>query len=352
MAQQPARAVIVDDSALMRKKLREILEADGRVQVVATAGDGESAVRLVAELRPDVVTMDLEMPGQGGLWAIREIMRRTPVPVVVVSSLAKPQAEATIQALLAGAVACVAKPSGACSPDIEKEAEHIRREVAAALRARPRNPAPMATAPSRTRPLSATGCRRLLLVAASTGGPGALVEFFGTLPYHDDLAVLVVQHMPVGFTAALAEHLNRITPYTVREASEGDRLAGGVAFVAPAGRHLVLQPEGTLHLDSSPPEHGVRPAADVLFRSAITVSTPQAVVVLTGMGFDGAMGAKELHGRGALVLAQDAQSVVVDGMPRAVRALGIADVVGSPAELARAVAQWCSGALVRHRSTS
>jgi two-component system chemotaxis response regulator CheB len=331
--------VVADDSALMRKKLREILAAAGDVEVLAAVSSGEAAVEAVAKLRPDAVTMDLEMPGQGGLWAIGEIMRRAPTPVVVVSSLAQPQAHATVEALLAGAVSCVAKPSGAISLDLESIGHEIVREVRVAAASRPRA---AAARPVAAKAKAAGGdCDLVVAVAASTGGPGALASFLGELPRLPGLALVIVQHMPVGFTRALAEHLDRHAAYAVREAADGDALQAGTALVAPAGSHAVVDGRGVVRLDGqSPPVHGVRPAADVTFRSLGALASRTAVVVLTGMGSDGAEGARLLAAHGALVLAQDADSAVVDGMPRAVRDLGLAARVGPPAQLAADVARW------------
>jgi two-component system chemotaxis response regulator CheB len=337
------RVLVVDDSALMRRRLTEILSQAG-MDVVATAASGEEALARVKALGPDVVTMDLIMPGMGGLRAIHEIMRTHPLPIVVVSDLTRPQAEPTVEALLAGAVSCVAKPSGQISLDIARAAEEIVRQVRLAAQANVKRlgVATLGDRPPKRPPQRWTAT---LAVAASTGGPGALREFLRSLPFVAGLAVLVVQHMPPGFTQALAESLDRISAYAVREAQDGSQLAGGVAWVAPAGSQLTVNRTGHLYVDwQAPPVNGVKPSADVTFASLASVPGDKAVVVLTGMGRDGLKGAQVLWRQGALVLAQDAGSCVVDGMPRAVREAGLAAAVGPPGDLASKVGQWATHA--------
>lgn len=343
----PVRVLVVDDSAFMRRVISELLAADPELEVVATARDGMEAVEKAAALRPDVVTLDVEMPRLDGLAALERIMAEAPCPVVMVSSLTQHGAEATVRALALGAVDVVPKPSGPISLDLHMVRDELVRKVKVAARvSRDRlrvppagrvspppgrvSPPPATPPPPPRRELSA-----LVVIAASTGGPGVLYRLLGALPGTLRAAVVVVQHMPPGFTRALADHLDQVSGLTVREAETGALLRDGLAFVAPGGRHLVVEPGGRLRLDEGPPRHGVRPAADVTMESVPAPLARNAVaVVLTGMGMDGARGAKALKERGAEVWIQDEASCVVYGMPRAVAELGLADRSGPPEQLA------------------
>lgn len=339
------RVLVVDDSAFMRKRISDLLATDPGVQVVGAARDGLDALDQVGRLLPDVVTLDVEMPGLNGLEALARIMANHPRPVVMVSSLTQRGTDATVRALAMGAVDFVPKPSGPVSLDLHRVRDELVRKVKAAARV------PVGSLRSEARPAGATvpaaspdpGGRRiagsraltgLVVVASSTGGPGALYRLLQPLPPGLKAGLLVVQHMPPAFTRSLAAHLDQVSRLTVREAAAGDRPADGLALVAPGGTHLVLTPAGNVQLDSGPPRHGVRPAADVTLDSIPeSLWRRTLVVVLTGMGMDGARGAKRLHDRGAEVWAQDEASSVVFGMPRAVAELGVARRVGSPEQL-------------------
>lgn len=345
------RVLVVDDSAFMRGVIGRLLAADPMLEVVDTARDGLEAVAKTRALRPDVVTLDVEMPRLDGLAALRRIMAECPCPVVMVSSLTREGALTTVRALALGAVDFVAKPSGAVSLDLHRVAEELVRKVKLAAgvpreRLRP-GPADGHTAAPSTPagrlprgPASppvppARGLSNLVVIAASTGGPGVLYRLLGALPAGLRAGVLVIQHMPAGFTRALAEHLDQACPLAVREARAGDILRDGVVFVAPGDHHLLVEAGGRLRLDQGPPRHGVRPAADVTLESIPASLAPRTLaLVLTGMGMDGARGAKYLKDRGAEIWIQDEATCVVSGMPRAVAALGLADRAGPPELLA------------------
>jgi two-component system chemotaxis response regulator CheB len=328
------RVLVVDDSAFMRSVLRRFL-TEGGLEVAGVARDGDEAIAQVAALRPDVVTLDVEMPRRDGLETLRAIMAAQPTPVVMVSSLTTAHAAVTLEALAAGAVDFVAKPTG---PDLEAVRAQLVRTVQAAARARLR---PLAGGPVRRAVLGPGRAARgygLVVIGCSTGGPQALRQVVPALPADLPAPVLVVQHMPAGFTAALAERLDREAALRVREAAHGDRLEAGQVLVAPGGRHLVVTAAGRVALHDEPPEHGVRPAVDVTLRSVARHAGGDAVVaILTGMGSDGAAGAGQVRRLGGYVLAEAEETCAVYGMPRAVWELGAADRQVPLPEMAAAI---------------
>ncbi|MCA0375943.1 MAG: chemotaxis-specific protein-glutamate methyltransferase CheB [Gemmatimonadetes bacterium] len=316
----PARVLVVDDSAFMRRLIRDLVEASGEFEVVGTAKDGAEALALVSALAPDVVTLDIDMPGMDGLTVLRRIMATAPRPVVMLSAGGSDGvAAATLQALDLGAVDFVRKPSGSVSLDLEVVRDELLVALRAAAHAIPR-PAAVAAAVSSTP-------RVVVGIAASTGGPAALGCVVPALPPLPDVAVLVVQHMPPGFTASFARRLHGVSRFAVREAEHGEAVCGGTVYVAPAGQHLRLvgpRSTPTLALDRGPTLWGVRPSADICFASIAEVMGAASVgVVLTGMGRDGADGAAAIRAAGGRVLIQSAESCVVPGMPdAALRAAG------------------------------
>lgn len=333
----PIKALVVDDSAFMRKMIGDILR-EGGIEVIGFARNGREALDLVGRLRPDVLTLDLEMPEMGGEEALAELMRTRPTPVVVLSSLAGTGGDATIRCLERGALACIQKPSGAISLDIERVAPEIVSAVTAAARADRNRLGPL---PRRQIAESARGARdssskvggeplsaadAVVVIASSTGGPGALQRVVPLLPEDLKAAVLLVQHLPVGFTGPLAERLDAYSRLKVREAREGDEPRRGVVLVAPAGTHMEVDSAGRMHMNQDPPMWGVRPAADVTFKSAAARFRERVVgVVLTGMGRDGALGARAIRENGGVCVAQDEATSVVWGMPRAAHEIGGVD---------------------------
>ncbi|WP_395879346.1 chemotaxis response regulator protein-glutamate methylesterase [Desulfallas sp. Bu1-1] len=345
---QPIKVLVVDDSALMRRVIARMLETQADIKVIDTAAGGEEAIQKVTLLRPDVVTMDVEMPGLNGVETVTRLMRQCPVPVIMLSAHTTEGARVTMEALAAGAVDFVpkpVKPGGA-----EKMAAELTRKIRVARRASPgRCMATPAPAPPRPEPgikparpapaaapveKTASGRVELVVVGSSTGGPAALQSLLPALPANFPCGVVVVQHIPVGFSGPMAEHLNRRCRMEVKHAEHGDRVLPGRVLVAPAGYDLFLRRYGdrlsvSLERSNKPvPPGGFRPSVDVVMNSAAQVAGSRAVgVLLTGMGRDGARGMLAIRERGGRTIAQDESTCVVYGMPRAAVELGAAEKV-------------------------
>ena len=332
-ALEPLRVLVVDDSAAIRGIVSATLAADPDLRVAGTAADGVQGLARVAESRPDVVLLDVEMPVMDGLTMLRELRRVQPrLPVVMFSTLTERGAKVALDALVAGANDYVAKPKGASSEEV---AARIREDVIPRLKQFRRQVSvpgaalspvvPKATPRPRADPVGA------VVVGVSTGGPVALSEFLPAFVKTAGVPVLIVQHMPAVFTAHLAEQLTKVCGMPVREAADGHELGPGDVFLAPGGRHLKVVRNGTkviTQLDDGPPENACRPAADVLFRSAAAVwGGATLAVVLTGMGKDGLKGSEAIHAAGGTILAQDEITSVVWGMPGHVARAGLAEAV-------------------------
>ncbi len=326
------RVLIVDDSAFMRKALSIMLEGDPEIKVVGTARDGLEAIEKVHELKPDIVTLDVEMPRMDGLTALRRIMREHPVPVIMVSSLTQEGAQATIEALEAGAVDFIPKQHSYVSIEISRIRAELLEKIKTIARTRPlltrrRSAAPGAEALPTLRFHEA----RAIAIGVSTGGPRALQQVIPTLPADLPVPVLIVQHMPPHFTRSLAERLDSLSPMTVIEAEEGMLLEAGRVFLAPGGRHLVLERRnGHVPVIRTPVEPATlhRPSVDVMFRSVCQLFGGKVLaVVMTGMGRDGLEGARLIKQHGGKVITQDEATCVVYGMPRAVAEAGLSDAV-------------------------
>lgn len=320
-----ARALVVDDSAFMRKMVAAIL-TDSGIEVAGTARDGVEALQKASELAPTVITLDLEMPRMDGVAFLRELMRTNPTPVVVLSSLTETGAAATVKCLELGAFACLHKPSGSVSLDIQTVARELAELVRGASRANRRNlaaprpapPVPTAPPPQRLQSASRGVCDFVVAIASSTGGPVALQHVIPFLPGDLPAGVVIVQHLPAGFAASLAASLTRSSALEVREAKPGDEIERGVVLIAPGGAHTIFDARGRIALTSEPAVWGVRPAADLMMQSAAERFGPRAIgVVLTGMGRDGATGARAIRSRRGYCIAQDEASSVIYGMPRA-----------------------------------
>ena len=315
----PVRVLVVDDSALMRQLISDMLSEDPEIEVVGTAPDPYVARDRIKALNPDVLTLDIEMPHMDGVTFLRKIMALRPMPVVMISTLTQVGAETTLEALEIGAVDFIAKPVNDASFALGEMAAELQAKVKAAARTRVR--AHRADPPRRRPPLPplnrSTG--KVVLIGASTGGVEALKELLLRLPV-DCPPVLVTQHMPARFTPAFAQRLDNECPMMVSEATHNQRIEAGHVYIAPGAFHLELARVGShfeCSLNDGPTVSGHRPSADVLFRSAARVAGSMAIgVILTGMGKDGADGLLELRQIGAMTLGQDEASSLIYGMPR------------------------------------
>jgi two-component system chemotaxis response regulator CheB len=328
------RVLVVDDSILMRTILTDVINVPGEISVIGTAKNGLEGVEMVKQLSPDVVTMDVEMPKMDGITAVRTIMREKPTPVIMLSALTQQGARETMTALSAGAFDFVPKPSGSISLDIDKVREPLLAKIRLACRVdRDKlQSSPTADLPEKAKPKreNAARARKLVVIGSSTGGPGALERVLTKLPGDMKAGILVVQHMPAGFTRSLAERLNRISEIDIKEAEEGDTILEGRALIAPGNYHMTIRKSlnQLITLNQEPPVHAVRPAVDITMKSASKAYGDKIVgVILTGMGSDGAFGLKEIRDHGGRTIACDQKTSVIFGMPKAAIELGCVDKV-------------------------
>lgn len=336
--------LVVDDSAYMRKVITNMLQSDEDIFVVDTARDGQDALEKIKQWKPQVVTLDVEMPRMDGLTALQKIMQECPTAVVMLSSLTQEGSETTIKALTLGAVDFVPKPSGAISLDIAKVKEDLLAKIKVAARASLKNVGTAAhvTAEKPARPPmgAPVGGKpdKLVVIGSSTGGPNALQQVVPRLPADLQAGVLIVQHMPAGFTNSLAIRLNDISGLPVKEAAEGDAVRTGHVYIAPGGHHMALDNKLTIRLNDGPPVHSVRPAVDVTMESVIENFKGTVIgVILTGMGYDGAKGMAAIKRVGGKTIAQNEATCVVYGMPRVVVESGKADKVLPITEIAQGI---------------
>lgn len=321
------RVLVVDDSLFMRGAIKKMLDSHGRFEVVGQASDGALAVQKAAELKPDVITMDFNMPIMNGAEAVRRIMAQNPTPVVMLSAHTTDGARETIEALEKGAVDFITKPSGEVSSDISRVGPELYRRLLNAVKARLQKPSQAAKdkIPLQLRSRSTQG-RKILIIGVSTGGPAALAKLLPHIPRTTGLGIVIVQHMPPTFTSALAGRLDEICRIKVAEARDGDMVREGVALIAPGGFHLEFGGNGTIQLTRSPPVNGCRPSADVTMKSASTVFTRNLIgLIMTGMGKDGAEGMEAIKKAGGRTFVQDRESCVIYGMPKACVDKGVAD---------------------------
>ena len=339
---QLIRALVVDDSAFVRKIVREMLSRSPYIEVVGVARDGEEALEMVQALKPDVITCDLIMPGLDGVGFVRAQMARHPVPILILTS-SPHDGEQVIEALNAGAVDLVQKPSALATDELLNIREQLVDKVKAAARAPVRNllngvahPTLAPVAASRTLNVD------IVVLGISTGGPQALRRLIPEFPANFPVPIAMVLHMPVGYTALFAEKLNEISPLSVIEAKEGDVLRAGVALLAPAGRHLQFRRDAhgdvVAHLSMKPLDKNHRPSVDVLFQSAAETYGRRVLgVVMTGMGDDGRQGAGWIKAQGGMILTEDEQSCIIYGMPRSVVESGLSDRAVSLDGMAQAI---------------
>ncbi|MEN2766429.1 protein-glutamate methylesterase/protein-glutamine glutaminase [Ornithinibacillus xuwenensis] len=318
----PIRVIVIDDSAFMRKMITDILESDNRIQVIATARNGEEGLKKIKTLSPDVVTLDVEMPIMDGITALGSIMREHPLPVVMLSSLTKEGASNTLQALSIGAVDFIAKPSGSISLDIGTIKQEIIDKVLAASKVNLSKTVEKEESP-KVIPSKKRFSKSVVFVGASTGGPRALQRLLLDIPNDFSDPILIVQHMPAGFTKSLAERLNNLTEFHVKEAVHGEIIKEKTVYIAPGDFHMKIRKVGTVNaieLTQEDERSGHRPAVDVLFESASEIERVNKIaVVLTGMGSDGSKGVERLKqvDPNTIVLAESEESAIINGMPKA-----------------------------------
>lgn len=329
------RVLVVDDSALMRKLIPIILSRDPNIEVVGTAMDGAFALKKIEELEPDVVTLDLEMPRMDGMETLRLIMRRAPLPVILFSTHSKEGAYSTFKALALGAIDFVAKPKDAAAGNLDAIAGQLIEKVKVAKRAGGKRlqvpPIEEKEQVSKKSGRNPIPPNRIIAIGISTGGPNALQFVLSQIPAEFTGTILVVQHMPEGFTEMFAKRLDECCQLDVHEARSGDLLLAGRVLICPGNRHMMVRrmPRGDMAvLSDAPPVNGHRPSADVLFHSVAQEFGPSAVgIIMTGMGEDGAEGIGAIKNSGGMTIAQSEDTCVVGGMPRAAIVKGYANKI-------------------------
>lgn len=337
MPERPIRVLVVDDSMFMRASIEKALTHLGGFQIVGNARSGAEAVEQVRALSPDVVTMDYNMPGMNGAETVRAIMKARPTPVIMFSAHTRQGARETFEALAAGAVDFCTKPHGEVSTDLTAIAAELATKLRAAATSRPQALPPLRAQTTTPTPITLppTG-PRLVVIGVSTGGPAALSRVIPALPVSTRFATVVVQHMPAQFTKPLADRLDELSAVMVKEAEPGNMPQPGLVLIAPGDRHLVFDDRGAVVLTDASPVNSCRPSADVTMQSAAAVYGRRTIgVIMTGMGKDGAAGMlaiKRVEGR---TLAQDRETSVIYGMPRAAIEAGAVDHVVPLDELAR-----------------
>ncbi|MBI5029105.1 MAG: chemotaxis response regulator protein-glutamate methylesterase [Chloroflexi bacterium] len=357
----PARVVVVDDSPFICRLMTSHLQAVPDIKVVGTALNGLQALALIKELRPDVVTLDLEMPAMNGEQTLEAIMYDCPTPVVLVSGVSHQAAQVTMRALEMGAVDFILK----YTPGVDTDPDALRQEIIAKVRAAARihvirsvrrrsvadlefalpSPAPSEISSEAPAHFDAAPFAPgvVIVIGASTGGPVAVRELIGTLPADFPAALIVVQHIPATFTGVLAAQLNRHSNLRVKEAQNGDRLQAGNVLIAPGGYHLLVRADARVELNQGPEIGGHRPSIDVTMQSVAQWYNARAKgVVLTGMGSDGALGLVAIRSKGGQTFAQDAESCVVNGMPQRAIEKGVVDHVASPSQIAHLLRIECA----------
>lgn len=359
------RVLVVDDSAFARVVISREIGSDPEVEVVGTAVDGIDAIEKIKSIRPDVVTLDIEMPRMDGMSTLKKVMAEYPTPVIVLSRLTTEDAETTIRALEAGAIDFVPKSPLASSGRISLPAGSLIEKIKLAAKVdlgrltemgkgnktrEARTNFPKHDLPrmrGRSRPQS------VVVIGSSTGGPKALCDLVPDLPGDIPAAVLIVQHMPAGFTGSLAKRLDQLAQMGVKEAETGDPIRPGQALLAPGGYHLVVGSGDTVSLSNTePPRHGLRPAVDVTMESAAAVYGAGCIgVVLTGMGCDGRNGAAIISKAGGRVIVQDEATSVIYGMPRSVVESGRADRIVPLSDISRQIVEMCMEPAGQQRKT-
>ena len=340
------RVLVVDDSTFMRKVLENIYNADEQMQVVGSAKDGREAVSMAESLKPDVISMDINMPHVDGLQATAEIMTTNPKPIVIVSSESREGAASTLRALELGAIEFVAKPSGGIDLDMQSVKEELLRKVrmaatvrvvrtatrlASSIQSAGAGAKPAAAPKPSPRPSAGTSDQRfpVVVLAASTGGPATVMRLAPGFTRDFPAAVILVQHMPATFTSQYAAQLAEFTEIRVKEAESNESIVPGTLYICPGGQHLRVTSSGRMQLDDASGRiNGYLPNMDVTMESVAAYAGPLSIAaVLTGMGNDGTNGARAIKSAGGLVLAQDEATCVIFGMPAEVIKAGVVDQV-------------------------
>jgi two-component system chemotaxis response regulator CheB len=344
------KVLVVDDSAFMRKIITDILATSSEIEVIGKAKNGQEAIEKVTKLRPDVVTMDIEMPVLGGLQALGYIMSECPTRVIMLTAAESKHGDLTMTAFQYGAVDFIQKPSGSISLDMEKIRDDLIKKVLAAAHVDIHKLVFIEEKLIKKEnivPIQKIRTKKIVIIGSSTGGPRALQQVIPLLPSNLQAPVLVVQHMPAGFTKSLAERLNSQSMLRVREAGEGDMIQTGTVLIAPGDFHMIIKQQkinGELRevigLTKGDKVQGVRPSVDVLLESAARIYKENSVgVILTGMGCDGSDGIKKLKLAGGKVIAEDESTCVVYGMPRSVIEQKLADYILPIHKIAQSIVQ-------------
>jgi two-component system, chemotaxis family, protein-glutamate methylesterase/glutaminase len=360
------KVLIVDDSAFMRKLINDFLSEHPKIEVVGTARNGEDALKKWRSLVPDVLTLDVEMPVMNGLDVLKVVMMEQPIPVVMLSSTTKEGADTTLQAIQAGAVDFVAKPSGSISLDLHKIKKELIEKVIEASKAnlpkienhqekirsfKKENDRLVTPEKTAVEKLSIPGskrdsnARKIVCIGTSTGGPRALQQVLTSLPKDFGAPILIVQHMPAGFTKSLANRLDSLSEIKVKEAEDGELLQKGTAYIAPGGWHLEVKSVGTslaVSLGKSAPRNGHRPSVDVLFESVSSLKHVSKIsVIMTGMGSDGAKGLIEMKKKGFVkAIAESQETSIVFGMPKSAIATNMVDEVANVEKIAESIMNY------------
>ncbi|WP_456271527.1 protein-glutamate methylesterase/protein-glutamine glutaminase [Bacillus sp. AK031] len=352
------KVLIVDDSAFMRKLITDFLTSSHHLEVAATARNGKEALEKIEKYQPDVITLDVEMPVMNGLEALKHIMHHCPLPVVMLSSTTKEGADNTITAMNYGAIDFVMKPSGAISLDLHKVKEELISKVLNASSVsmkqldqyRSRKTPESISKPLDFRKVDTLDwsrqTKKLICIGTSTGGPRALQEVIASLPADVQAPVLIVQHMPAGFTKSLANRLNALSEITVKEAENGEILRKGTAYIAPGGFHLKVKSKGAVLVvcldDQEAPRNGHRPSVDVMYESISGLSNYDKIaVIMTGMGSDGSKGLVKLKENGRVkAIAESHETSIVFGMPKAAISTDLVDDIETVDNIAGCIMKY------------